>query len=54
MGYLKEDKFTHFFIRLTDEQVREVVRLGSILQRTRKKRIKRKLAKRIDNMVKVE
>ena len=54
MGYLAEDKVTHFFIRLTDEQVHEVIRLGSILQRTKKKRIKHKIAKRIDNMVKVE
>ena len=54
MGYLAQGKATHFFIRLTDEQEREVVRLGSIFHRTKNKRIKDKIAKRIDNMVKVE
>lgn len=53
MGYLKQDKAPAFFIRLTDEQVPEVNRLMGIFRHTKKRRIKNKIANRVDSMVKV-
>lgn len=48
MGYLAEGKLPAYFIRVDDE---EFWRLYRIFKRTKKKRIKKKLAKRIDSLV---
>ncbi|MCA1029302.1 hypothetical protein LCM23_25145 [Cytobacillus kochii] len=54
MGYLADGKPIAFFIRLSDDDLIKAQRLLYIIKRTNNKRIKKKLAKRIDNMVKVE
>lgn len=54
MGYLAQDKPKAFFIRLKYEQMPEMLRLHNIGKRTNKKRIRKKIAKRIDDMVEVD
>lgn len=54
VGYLAEGKVGAFFIRVNDEQEKEMLRLHKIGTHTRKKRIKKKIAKRIDSMIPVE
>ncbi|MBT2600954.1 MULTISPECIES: hypothetical protein [unclassified Oceanobacillus] len=48
MGYLADDKIPSYFIRMDDEDYK---RLYKIFKRTKNKRIKKKLAKRIDSLV---
>jgi len=51
MGFLADGKVNAFFVRLSDEQEIEVLRLLSIFKRTKKNRIKTKIARRIDAMI---
>lgn len=51
MGYLQQGKVNAFFVRLDDAEDNEVMRLVTIFERTKNKRIKTKIAKRIDAMV---
>lgn len=54
MGYLSQGRLLAFFIRLSDEDEREMMRLQSIGRRTKNKRIRNKIFKRIDRLVQVE
>ncbi|GAB2561044.1 hypothetical protein [Gracilibacillus alcaliphilus] len=49
MGYLAKGKIPAYFIRMDDE---EYERLYKIFKRTKNRRIKKKIAKRIDSLVK--
>jgi hypothetical protein len=51
MGYLANGNVNAFFVWLSEEDEAEVMRLHAIGKRTKKKRIKRKIAKRIDTFV---
>ena len=51
MGYLQQGKANAFFIRLDDADDNEVLRLFSIFKRTKNKRIKTKIVRRIDSLV---
>ena len=51
MGYLADGKPMAFFIRLTDKEEPEVLRLYRIFKSSRKVRTKKKIAKRIDKLV---
>lgn len=53
MGYLQQGKEGAYFIRMTDDIDKEFYRLVSIGRRTNKKRVKRKIAKRIDALIPV-
>ncbi len=48
MGYLSSGKVSAYFIRMDDK---EFQRLYNLFKRTRKKRVKKKIAKRIDSLV---
>ena len=51
MGYLSQGNHIAFFVRLNDAGMAETNRLLAIFRKTKKKRIKRKIAKRIDSLV---
>lgn len=48
--YTLKDSVNAFFIHSTEEQLEEFMRLYRIFKRTKKKRAKRKIAKRIGEM----
>lgn len=54
MGYLQQGKTGDYFIRMTDDMIPEFNRLHSIGKRTKKKRVKKKIGKRIDSLIPVE
>jgi hypothetical protein len=54
MGYLAQGNHIAFFIRISDKKEIEAMRLYSTFKRTKSKRVKKKIAKRIDSMVKVD
>ncbi len=49
--YLSQGRWLAFFIRLSDEDEREMMRLQSIGRRTKSKRIRKKIFKRIDKLI---
>jgi hypothetical protein len=50
-GYLSQGRWLAFYIRLSDEGEKEMMRLQSIGQNTKSKRIKKKIFKRIDRLI---
>lgn len=52
MGYLANGEISSFLVHLEKES--EFHRLYSLFKKTKKKRVKKKIAKRIDSLVKGE